>query len=129
MTGIASTMSVVEELEACLVMREHTGKGREAAKMMKRLALLCLFSLLGAGAAFAALRWDDFANSGYCPGTMRRVANVANCGCVGGRGMQMAALAANWAAAEVAEDTGAEEEVAGCGAFNSRTSRAITKGG
>jgi len=50
-----------------------------------KVGLLCLFFLFGFGVttAFAAKTWADYPNSGYCPGTMRRVPNVAMCG---GRG-------------------------------------------
>jgi hypothetical protein len=51
---------------------------------MKAIGLVCLFLLLfGVSTAFAAKTWDSFATSGRCPGTMRKVANVANCGCGG----------------------------------------------
>jgi len=74
--------------------------------MATRFGFVCVFFLLLGASAFAqrasnfhgvtiaAKEWDDFATSGYCPGTMKRVANVANCGCAGG-GMQMTADAAN----------------------------------
>jgi hypothetical protein len=56
---------------------------------MKIVGLLLLLSLtLGVSTAFAAKTWKDFPNSGVCPGTMRKVANVANCGCRGRMTMQ-----------------------------------------
>ena len=47
---------------------------------MKGLGLGCLFLLLlSGGPAFAAKTWADYPHSGYCPGTMRKVPNVAMC--------------------------------------------------
>ena len=50
-----------------------------------KAGLLCVFFLFGLGitAAFAYETWKDHPNSGVCPGTMRKVPDVAMCG---GRG-------------------------------------------
>lgn len=47
-----------------------------------KIGLLCLFFLFGLDVipAFAAKTWADYPNSGYCPGTMRKVPDVAMCG-------------------------------------------------